>query len=341
MSESTRPATESTEERDRPQRDSARSDGTPNDGAEDEPSVGSGWAQWKRAAKADLRTARDVVMGWDIFDLVATLTVVLVLVYHAGLPAFDVSLKIFCVAALVYRPLYRWPWFWFALGIFQAFSYGLMWQSADNHKFLIIYWCLALGFSALSTDTKKTLRTNARLLLGLVFLLAVVWKLRTPNFLDGGFMHHSFLLGSRFEEVAKLAGGLDAGTLYQNHELRSALTSYDSTLHQVTLHSTPRLAWIAQGLAWWTVGLEGVIAVGFLAPRRWLVSRWRDLPLIVFLLTTYAVAYVVSFAWILAILGLAQPSRSLRYGRLLYLFAFFMILVYGYDWSRVFAVLFG
>lgn len=297
---------------------------------------------WKARLQDGLDRVQQAVGQWDTLDLVGTFTVILVLVFNSGPQSFQVPIRVLCIGALVYRPLLRHPAFWLALAGVLGIMYGLRWYVADNHKFLLTYWCLALGLSTLTRDPEQALRTNARLLLGLCFLLAVLWKLRTPGFLEGGFMHFTFLTDVRFKNVAELVGGLEAGSLaYNRTEALATLTNFNSTVQEVSLQSNTRLALMSEALAWWTVVIETLIFVAFLAPTRWFISRWRDLTLLPFLLTTYAVAHVISFAWILAILGLAQASHSFKYARLLYIFALFMILVFGYEWSRVVRLVLG
>jgi hypothetical protein len=224
--------------------------------------------------------------------------------------------------------------FWLALAAtLGAAAWAGRWH-VDNHQFLIAYWCLALGLAAASADPGRTRRISARLLVGAVFLLATTWKLLSPDFLDGSFMRFTLLTDPRFGEVAELVGGLDSSDLEDNRAAVDALGDPAGPLDPVRLHSTPRLDRAAQALTWWTVAIEGAVAVTFLTRWRRL-ARQRDLALIAFLITTYAVAPVIGFGWVLACLGLAQRDRSRRLIPLGYVGAFLLVQVFTTPWTAL------
>jgi hypothetical protein len=81
-------------------------------------------------------------------------------------------------------------------------------------------------------------------------------------------------------------------------------------------------------MTWWTVAIEGFLALAFLWPRDRGLSRLRDAALLVFCATTYAAATVEGFGWLLIAMGVAQcpPERPRTRG--LYLAAFALILFY-------------
>ena len=106
----------------------------------------------------------------ESLDLVAPLTLVLLLLYPVGHPDVTVLLQLGAVAGLVYRPLQRVSGYWMLLAAGMATGCLLLWHDADNHKYLITYWCLALGLSCMADDREKALRINARLLLGTLLL---------------------------------------------------------------------------------------------------------------------------------------------------------------------------
>ena len=81
-------------------------------------------------------------------------------------------------------------------------------------------------------------------------------------------------------------------------------------------------------MTWWTVFLEGAVAVAFLWPLERGVSRGRDALLLLFCVTTYAVAPVEGFGWLLIAMGVAQCAPERRRTRLLYLAVFALVLFY-------------
>ena len=63
----------------------------------------------------------------------------------------------------------RRPWLWFALAALSGLRVLLDWQLADNHAYLLAYWCLAIAIALLLRD-RNLLAVNGRLLIGLVLV---------------------------------------------------------------------------------------------------------------------------------------------------------------------------
>jgi len=224
--------------------------------------------------------------------------------------------------------------FWFALAaVLGAAAWADRWQ-IDNHQFLIAYWCLAVGVAAQGPDPERVRRISARLLVGFVFLLATTWKLLAPDFVDGSFMRYTLLTDSRFSEVATLVGGIDSQDLAANQDALRVLDDPGAAPAAVPLRSTGRLDGVAMALTWWTLAIEGAVAVLFLAPWR-RIGRHRDVALIAFVLTTYAVAPVVGFGWILVCLGLAQREPARRFLPLAYVGTFLAVQLFTAPWTSL------
>ena len=91
-------------------------------------------------------------------------------------------------------------------------------------------------------------------------------------------------------------------------------------------------------MTWWTVLLEGAVAVAFLWLLERGVSRWRDALLLLFCVTTYAIAPVEGFGWLLISMGVAQGESKQRKMRWAYLTAFALILIYREaPWAQLLA----
>jgi hypothetical protein len=98
--------------------------------------------------------------------------------------------------------------------------------------------------------------------------------------------------------------------------------------------SRSRLAWGPPSIAslasrrFWTIAIEGLIALLFLAPlsRRW--KSCRDIALLTFCATTYPFATVAGFGWLLVAMGIAQCARQRVGTRLAYVGMFLLILGY-------------
>jgi hypothetical protein len=185
-----------------------------------------------------------------------------------------------------------------------------------------MYWCLAFGLSLLATDRPQTLARSARIITGLVFLLALVWKLTSQDFVEGGFFEFTLLTDDRFRTVAEGIGGLSVGAIDANVADIANWWSPNYLASSVPLESAPGIEPLAQAMTAWTLLIEGVIALTFLLPRGRRIGRLGELALLAFIATTYGLAPVVGFGWVLLLLGLAQTSFSPRVAHLLYPVAF-------------------
>jgi len=221
------------------------------------------------------------------------------------------------------------PPLWTVLSVLTALRVIINWPMADNHAYLLCYWCLAIVLALLSHDPRACLAFNGRLLIGLAFALATLWKVvLSPDYLDGRFFRVTMLTDVRFEGFAQLAGGV---TLAQLESLRGFVTQHVDGQFLEAL-DTPlepaRFLWLARFMAWSTVLLEGAVAVAFLWPLEQGVSKGRDALLLLFCVTTYAIAPVEGFGWLLIAMGVSQCEPARRKTQLFYLVVFALILFY-------------
>lgn len=290
-------------------------------------------SRWLADVRAEVWTAAVRTHRWltdrPVLDLVAPLTLVLLLLYPVGHQKVRVVLQLGSVAGLLYRPLQRVPVFWFLLAAAMGLGCVLTWEDADNHKYLIAYWCFAVSLSCAANDTSRALRTNARLLVGLCFLLAVAWKLRTPDFVTGEYYQFSMLTDDRLFSVGQLFSDMTPEVYFRNQEAIDCLTAWSSSLEQVRLEGAPQLRPLSILLVVWTLFVESWIFASFLWPTAsgW-SARLRYASLLVFIATTYAAAHVGGFAWILTILGLAQVRPEHERWRLGYLGVLGLVILY-------------
>jgi hypothetical protein len=227
------------------------------------------------------------------------------------------------LAGLVFRSIRLKPALWFILtAMFLVASAWLYWWELENHSLLIMYWCLALGLALLATDPRRTLARTARIIVGLVFLLALAWKMTSQDFVDGAFFEFTLLTDERFRTVAEGLGGLRAAAVEANVTGIANWWSPDYTVDSVRLESARGIEPLAQAMTAWTLLIEGIIALAFLLPRGRTIGRLGELALLAFIATTYGLAPVVGFGWVLLLLGFAQTSFSPRVAHLLYPVAF-------------------
>lgn len=276
--------------------------------------------------------------GLDQFELGATMTLVLLLLFVDSFWYLKIPITVVAVAGLIYRPLVSTSNFWFVIVVFLAASAYNNWYTIDNHKYLMLYWCLAISVSAAASGSpRETLRVNARWLIALAFAFAALWKILSKDFLDGSFFYYDLLTEPRFENLTRWIGGVPDIALSAAVDAAHELRKLDHPAISVKLYDSSRLYLFAQVMTGWTVFIETAIAATFLAPEKWRLSRLRDAFLLVFLLTTYSAATVVGFGWVLSIMGYVQARDDARWTKSLYLVSFALIIVYTGQWSDFFA----
>ena len=241
-------------------------------------------------------------------------------------------------AGLLLPGALRQPGLWWLLTLLTGLRALLDWPLPDNHAYLLCYWCFAIALSLLVENTAAFLALNGRWLIGLVFAFATLWKLvLSPDYLDGTFFRVTLLSDPRFEDLSRLAGGLSPDAIAG---FREALERHadGGMLAAAGALEPARFTWLARVATIWTLVIEGVVAVAFLWPRDKGPSRVRDACLLLFCATTYAVATVEGFGWLLISMGIAQCAPGRRTTRALYLAAFALILFYReFPWTSLLA----
>jgi hypothetical protein len=250
-------------------------------------------------------------------DVATGVTCVLILLTGPKEWYVSVFASALAAAALIFPKLRAQTPLWAFLGTAVGASAFVNWESTDNHKYLLAYWCVGVMLSLAATDQRDFLAKCARSLIGASFALAVLWKLRTPDFVVGDFFRLQLVLDKRFVAVASWAGGL---TVEELQALRAAWSSLEG------IELSARLNIVAIVMTVWTLLIEIWVAVAYLAPQRTLLGRFRDVPLLGFALSTYAVATVLGFGYLLLAMGLCQ-ARSQR-ARLAYVAAFILMFLF-------------
>jgi len=259
-------------------------------------------------------------------DLALGLTLLDLLLHPVGAWYLRPFFLALAATALLFPRWRRSRALWTALALATGLRVVLSWPLADNHAFLLAYWCLAIALALRARDGAGFLAFNGRLLIGLTFAFASLWKLvLSPDFVDGTFFRVAFLLDERFADFARLFGGMTQELLEVN---RDALTQHADGVRALGgAVLPPRFEPLADAATLWTLACEIAIALAFLWPTDGL-ARFRDSLLLLFCATTYAVATVEGFGWLLLAMGVAQCDPARRTTRLLYLACFALILFY-------------
>jgi hypothetical protein len=239
-------------------------------------------------------------------------------------------------AGLLLPGVARSPALWGSLAFFSGLRVAVDYPLPDNHAYLLGYWCFAVFLALRAADSAAVLAASGRMLIGLVFAFATLWKLAlSPDFADGSFFRVTLLTDPRFGDLSRLVGDLSAESLAAH---RAYLTQH-ADVGQAALAPPPyppALRALATVLTAWTLVVEAFLAVAFLWPGRRGPARWRDAALLTFCATTFAVATVEGFGWLLLAIGVAQcPARRTR-TRALYLATYALILGYReIPWSEL------
>ncbi len=269
------------------------------------------------------------------FDLCAITTLLLLLLYSSNFWYIHIPITILCISAFIFSPFRYNAKFWFIVSVTILIGNYQNWFEVDNHKYLLGYWSLALFCSLQTEAPEKKLAEIARWLIGLSFLFAVFWKTMSGDYLNNSFFNYSLLLDERFNTIAKSLGGLTDEMNKINHAAQRAIVNYDSKLEAAQLIYPSGIVALSGFLTWWTFFIELIVAVSFLWPEGKFISKWRDFSLILFIISTYSVAPVLGFGWVLVIMGFAQCSCGFKYTPLLYMISFIGLQIYLLPWNNI------
>lgn len=269
-----------------------------------------------------------------------SITLILCLLYGPDDWYVRAFVAVVSIAGLIWRSSLTSPWLWLALASLLGSSVFVERFTADNHQYLMVYWTLSVALALWTSNPESSLRTSARVLIGLAFLFATGWKVFSPDFLNGSFLEFTLLSDQRFAGFAAWISGTSADAFGANRDAIKALFD-DVGGAPVVLQGPAKLRTVAVAMAWFTLAIEAWIAASFLVPTSLRISRTRDVALNAFLLTTYAVATVPGFAYLLIAMGLTQCEQKPRWIRWMYFVALFSTQIYTMPWARVAARITG
>ena len=222
------------------------------------------------------------------------------------------------------------PVTWYLLTALLAARIIADWPLPDNHIYLLAYWCLALALSLRAVDPTSALATSARRLIGVAFLMAVIWKTAlSPDYLDGRFFRVTWLTDLRFTDAVQLFGQLSPAQLAQNRELLAPLPEGAELLNPSIPSDPPAFHYLVLMSTWGVLMLEALVALTFLRPPSGRASALHHLSLLLFCGVTYAIAPVAGFGWLLVTMGVALCRPDQRVLRATYVATWFLVLFYS------------
>jgi hypothetical protein len=261
-------------------------------------------------------------------DLALRLTLIDLLFVPVGPWSVSPFVMLLAAAGLLHRAVLRSPATWLLLTVFTGWRVVHDWPMADNHAYLLCYWCLAVFLSLLAPCPAASLSQSARSLVTLVFVFAVIWKaFLSPDYLDGTFFRVLLLSDRRFESLSLSVGGMSTG------DLEAAREFLEEKLHDPkrvvpNLIEPPSQRRLASMATWGSLTMEALVAFSFLMPERAATVLLRSAALLVFCAITYAVAPISGFGWVLLAMGVAQSPQDAHGLRLLHVVCFALLLLY-------------
>jgi hypothetical protein len=285
-----------------------------------------------------IRFLRPVHDEGGVPDSVLTLTAIVLLLRPLDVWWATALVLTAACLSLVSRSVRRAPLTWMLVALLVAGRVAAVWPLSDNHIYLLAYWCLAIGLALSSASPAATLSASSRWLLGGAFAMAVLWKaVLSPDYVDGRFFRVTLLTDQRFADAALVFGGLSREQMAQNRAFLVPLPEGAELLTPPPFVEPPRLRAFAAVTTWGGLMLEGLIAFTCLLPLR-RFGLARHALLLAFCVTTYALAPVAGFGWLIATMGLAQCQPHQRSLHGAYVAVFILILLYSeVPWASVLA----
>lgn len=267
----------------------------------------------------------DQVASIELFDLVSQVFLLGLLVY--GPEDWFVRLPLVAIAvfSLVIPALRASEWTWYVLALLILYGAMISWYETDNHKYLMGYTSGMLACVCLARNSERldVLRFVSRVMLGVVMLAAVGWKVANQDYVSGDFFRLTLLADSRFADFAALLTPLRSEELSRNHGIFTRYVELNAAgvglgVSSLAYHSSVSI--LAVLMTWWTVAIELAIGLLFVLPLKAIRFLWaRHLVLLLFMVTTYVVAIVPGFCWMLLCLAIASTDERDKGFRAFYL----------------------
>ena len=280
-----------------------------------------------------IRAMFAALLSQPIDELALRLTLLVLILHGASDTWLDVALKVLCGFLLLSAQHLKNPVLWAMICAAVWWINATGWLWIDNHKFLMSYWTLACAIAVSSEKAERVLAWNGRLLVGLTFAFATIWKLIGGQYLNGEFFYHTLLTDDRFEVIAVTLGGVSPADLMQARLIEDVIGQFPAESTQASVIVSSRLRTVALFLSYWTLAIESAIAILFLWSKSAAAGRWRDWILLVFIATTYPIAPVLGFGYTLVILGFSACQKSRSATRVAYLITLVILQLGRLPWG--------
>src|SRR5690606_4133294 len=159
-----------------------------------------------------------------------------------------------------------------------------------NHKHIFAYVTLAVTISLfLANGTFNSsldfLKSQSRIIIGLCFLFATIGKFLAPEFLNSIFFDFTNTTDPRFFGATSVIGDVQMELLKENEITFASFLKSNNPEGHFVLHGADSIKDFSRFLTYWTIFIEGMIALSFLIPQKFKLSKFRNLFLVIFILT--------------------------------------------------------
>jgi hypothetical protein len=237
------------------------------------------------------------------------LTALTLLMRPMGPWPIRVSMLVLATLALLHSPVLLSRWTWLLLAALVAARVALDWPLADNHVYLLAYWCLAIALALGSPAASATLARSAVLLLAAAFAMALTWKtVLSDDYLDGRFFRVTLLTDDRFVPAVERIGGLSRAVLGHNRDTLTPLPDGAELLDPPPLVEPVAFRTLVHVSTFGALVIEAAVVAGCIAVLAGASPMVLHIPLLLFCAVTYGVAPVAGFGWLLLSMGSALQS---------------------------------
>ncbi|MCK8481202.1 hypothetical protein [Psychroserpens algicola] len=269
--------------------------------------------------------------GFESFpeELIFKFSLVLLVLDGSTGWGLDIFMRITCALMLAFDSFSKNRVLWLIISLLLLFFNSLQFYILDNHKILFVYWVLLITFYLWTDKDSDYLKSNAKILIGLVMFFAVFQKL-INGFGSPGFLHGRFLFDSRFMLVTHFMIDTPYEVLANNQNSIAILKTLPNDNSFVSLTSTPFMGRVLYAFQLFGLVFEALVAFLFLFSKKNTIAK--DIALLAFCIGTYFIFPVIGFSSILLILGIAQSTKKMRK---FYIITFILIQFIKVPWQQI------
>ena len=255
----------------------------------------------------------------------------------------NLPIKIVATILLLFSDLAYLPKYWliFIISYLLYFIPNLV--TADNHRWLFLYFIFGIYISLLQKDPKKQLsheaikRTSISLII-VSFSLAFLWKLLTPKYMDTSFFEFVLAGGDhRLQDFVVLILG------YLPQDIKHNIYLIENFIpgNPIQAYATPLIISgpLKAASAFFTYY---ALAIELAVPTLYLISlknkayrKYASYSLLVFIISVYFITPVYGFGEILALLGLASCEDKRMEKNFFWSFIFMMALYAQWSYKLI------